>query len=275
MTGILISDITALMSGLFRKISSACVWMRDYGPTFLVHKKSRQKACVKWEFNAWGGKYDDLLADNQTGEQIAQLVEKNGVRVFHPNIVMEGGSIDADGAGRLLTTKQCLLNPNRNPSLNQSQISQYLRDYLGISSILWLSSGIEGDDTDGHVDDFARFFGEGRVLCNFSENAQDANTQVLSQNESLLRSHSDLEVVRLPMPQPLVDAEENRRLPASYANFYIANKCVLVPVFGDKKDKEAAEIISSCFSGREVVPLMARELVFGYGGIHCVTQQEP
>ncbi len=260
---------------LFRKISSACVWMRDYGPTFLVHKKSRQKACVKWEFNAWGGKYDDLLADNQTGEQIAQLVEKNGVRVFHPNIVMEGGSIDADGAGRLLTTKQCLLNPNRNPSLNQSQISQYLRDYLGISSILWLSSGIEGDDTDGHVDDFARFFGEGRVLCNFSENAQDANTQVLSQNESLLRSHSDLEVVRLPMPQPLVDAEENRRLPASYANFYIANKCVLVPVFGDKKDKEAAEIISSCFSGREVVPLMARELVFGYGGIHCVTQQEP
>ena len=256
-----------------RRIISADVWIRDYGPTFLLHKKSAEKACVRWEFNAWGGKYDDLMADSKTGEPVAQA---SGVRIFHPNIVMEGGSFDVDGSGRLLTTKQCLLNKNRNPQLNQSQISQYLRDYLGISEIIWLSSGIEGDDTDGHVDDFARFFGEGKVLCNWSEDKRDGNTAALGENENLLRSRTDLhEIVRLPMPKALVDAEENRRLPASYANFYVANKLVLMPVFGDDKDKEAAEIISSCFSGREVVPLPARELVFGYGGIHCVTQQEP
>ncbi len=256
-------------------IKSADVWMRDYGPTFLLHKKTGNLACVKWEFNAWGNKYDDIMPDNETGEKIAKLAEGAGTRVFRPKIVMEGGSIDVDGSGRLLTTKQCLLNKNRNPTLNQSQISQYLRDYLGVTEIEWLSSGIEGDDTDGHVDDFARFFNEGRVLCNWSENAEDPNTRVLMQNENMLRSHSDLEVVRLPMPKPLVDEEENRRLPASYANFYVANKLVLLPVFGDEKDKKAVEIISSCFPGREVVPLMARELVYGYGGIHCVTQQEP
>ncbi len=257
----------------FHFILSADVWIRDYGPTFLLHKKSAERACVKWEFNAWGNKYEDLIADSKTGEPIAQA---SGVRIFHPNIVMEGGSIDSDGAGRLLTTKQCLLNKNRNPQLNQSQISQYLRDYLSVSEIIWLSSGIEGDDTDGHVDDFARFFGEGRVLCNVAEGKADANTAVLRENENLLRSRTDLhEIVRLPMPKALVDEEENRRLPASYANFYVANKVVLMPAFGDEKDDEAAEILASCFKGREIVPLEAKELVFGYGGIHCVTQQEP
>ncbi|VVB56678.1 Agmatine deiminase [uncultured archaeon] len=257
-------------------IPTGCVWIRDYGPTFLLNKRTRSRACVKWEFNAWGGKYDDLLMDNETGETIARSAEKAGVRVFHPNIVMEGGSIDADGAGQLLTTKQCLLNPNRNPTLNQSQISKILRDYLGVSDILWLSSGIEGDDTDGHVDDFARFFGPGRALCNSSSNKGDANTRVLEENEAILRAHSGLsEVVRLPMPKPLVDEEENRRLPASYANFYAANKVVLMPAFGDEKDKEAAEILGSCFSGREVIPIQAQGLVFGYGGIHCASQQEP
>ena len=257
-------------------IPSADVWIRDYGPTFLLHKKTRGRAAVKWEFNAWGNKYDDLLADNQTGEEIARRVQDRGVRVFHPGIVMEGGSFDVDGAGKLLTTKQCLLNKNRNPGLNQSQISQYLRDFLGIREIIWLSCGIEGDDTDGHVDDFARFFGEGKVLCNFSENKSDPNARVLAENEALLRSQASFgEIVRLPMPKPITDAEENRRLPASYANFYLANKLVLLPVFGDQKDEEAAEILASCFSGREVLPIPARELVFGYGGIHCATAQEP
>ncbi|MFH1094731.1 MAG: agmatine deiminase family protein [Candidatus Micrarchaeota archaeon] len=257
-------------------IPSADVWIRDFGPTFLLHKKTGKKACVKWEFNAWGNKYDDILPDNETGEEVARTLEKRGVHVFRPGIVMEGGSFDADGGGRLLTTKQCLLNKNRNPALNQSHISQYLRDYLGVSDIIWLSSGIEGDDTDGHVDDFARFFGEGKVLCNFSENRNDPNARVLEENEALLRSQPGLrEIVRLPMPKPLVDEGENRRLPASYANFYVANKVVLVPSFGDAKDKEAAGLLASCFGGREILPLPARELVYGYGGIHCVTQQEP
>ncbi len=256
-------------------IPSADVWIRDYGPTFLLHEKTGKKACVKWEFNAWGNKYEDLLPDNETGKEVARTLEKRGVRVFYPGIVMEGGSFDVDGTGRLLTTKQCLLNKNRNPSLSQSNISQYLRDYLGVSDIIWLSSGIEGDDTDGHVDDFARFFAKGKVVCNFSENKADSDARVLEQNENLLRARGDLEVVRLPMPEALVDPQEGRRLPASYANFYVANKVVLMPAFGGEKDREAADILASCFSGREIVPLPARELVYGYGGIHCVSQQEP
>lgn len=254
------------------RIPSCDVWIRDYGPTFLLHKKLGHKACVKWRFNAWGGKYDDILGDDETGERV---VEAADVKAFRPGVVMEGGSIDADGAGRLLTTRQCLLNKNRNPDLGQARIEQVLRDSLGVEDVIWLHSGIEGDDTDGHVDDFARFFAPGKALCNHSADEADPNTAVLRRNEDILRSRGDIEVVRLPMPKPLVDEEEGRRLPASYANFYVANKTVLLPVFGDEKDEEAIGILASCFPGREVVALPARELVFGYGGVHCVTQQEP
>jgi agmatine deiminase len=258
---------------LFLRIPSVDVWIRDYGPTFLLNKKSGKKAAVDWIFNAWGAKYDDLMQDEDTGKHILDSLP-NGTHEFSPPIVMEGGSFDTNGDGLLLTTEQCLLNKNRNPSMGRQQIEQYLKDYLGVSRVIWLKEGIEGDDTDGHVDDFARFVGKKTVICAQEENKNDPNHATLEKNASLLRE-SGLEVAGLPMPSPLIDKEEGIRLPASYANFYIANKCVLLPTFGEKKDNEAADILSSFFSGREIISIPARELVFGFGGIHCVTQQEP
>ncbi|MEW5902471.1 MAG: agmatine deiminase family protein [Acidobacteriota bacterium] len=255
---------------LLVKLKSADVWIRDYGPTFLLDKKGG-KALAKWNFNAWGGKYDDLLYDDVAGEAVA-LASK--AKIFRPGIVLEGGSIDVNGAGAVLTTEQCLLNKNRNPSLSRGKIEKYLKDYLNVNSVIWLKSGIEGDDTDGHIDDFARFVSKKHVLCAFDDASNDENTLVLRKNLEIL-GKTDFEITKLPMPKPLVDPEEGRRLPASYANFYIGNKAVLLPVFGDGKDREAISILRSFFPKREIVPIEASELVYGYGGIHCVTQQEP
>ncbi|MFH1471082.1 MAG: agmatine deiminase family protein, partial [Candidatus Micrarchaeota archaeon] len=252
------------------KIKSADVWIRDYSPIFLLNKIG-EKALVKWNFNAWGGKYDDLLYDDKAGEEVAQVSK---AKTFRPNIVLEGGSIDVNGDGSVLTTEQCLLHKNRNPSLSRDQIEQYLKDYLNVDKIIWLKSGIEGDDTDGHIDDFARFVSKKDVLCAFDNASDDENTLVLKKNLELLEK-TDFEITKLPMPKPLVDQAEGRRLPASYANFYIGNNVVLLPVFGDAKDKEAIAILSGFFPKREIVPIEASELVYGYGGIHCVTQQEP
>ena len=273
----------------FHKIKSADVWIRDYGITYLLNHNNGdrensanagKKGGVKWIYNAYGGKYEDLAYDNIAGEDLACAEAQEGVKIFHPGIVLEGGSIEVDGEGTLLTTEQCLLNKNRNPDLSRGQIENYLKEYTGARKIIWLKSGIDGDDTDGHIDDFARFFGKGKVLCASNADLGDKDGEVLRKNRDLLNSSSDasgsdLEVILLPMPRPLVDKEENRRLPASYANFYIGSKVVLLPIFGDKMDKEAASIMQSCFQGREIVPVPASELVFGYGGIHCVTQQEP
>ncbi len=262
---------------LFYRIKSADVWIRDYGPTFLLNRKTGKKATVKWKYNAYGGKYEDLLYDDITGRKVA---EASRVMIFEPGMVLEGGSIDVDGKGMLITTEQCLLNTNRNPSMDRAQIEEYLCEYTGVSRIIWLKSGIEGDDTDGHVDDFARFAANGTVLCASGSEAGEKDDAVLKRNFEILKNETDaegteLEVVKLPMPKPLVDRAENRQLPASYANFYVGNKVVLLPVFGDANDSEAIRIMGNSFPGRDIVPIMARELVFGYGGIHCITQQEP
>jgi len=257
----------------FIHIRSADVWIRDYGPTFLLHRETGRKAAVKWNFNAWGGKYDDLMYDDVAGQHV---VERSGVPYFKPDIVLEGGSIDVNGEGLVLTTEQCLLNRNRNPQLDRNQIEGFLRDYISTPNVIWLSSGIEGDDTDGHIDDFARFSSRAAVLCAHSR--QGENAPVLERNWEILKHCQDsfgMELQRLPMPQPLYLEEEDRNLPASYANFYIGNKVVLLPVFDDPADREAVQILASYFPGREVVPIQAKELVYGYGGIHCVTQQEP
>jgi agmatine deiminase len=259
------------------QIRSADVWVRDYGPTFVLSADRKRKAAVKWNFNAWGGKYDDLLYDNIAGED---LLRRSGVRSFRPNIVMEGGSIDVNGLGTVLTTEQCLLNKNRNPQLGKAEIEGYLEDYLNVSKVIWLSSGIDGDDTDGHVDDFARFVSPSTVLCAHSHSDLGGNRAVLERNLRTLKEATDqdgrpLEVWELPMPEPIQLPEEERFLPASYANFYIANKVVLLPVFKDASDAAAIELLLNCFPGREVVPIYARDLVYGYGGLHCVTQQEP
>ena len=262
---------------IFLHIPSADVWVRDYGPTFVLSRDKRMKAAVKWVFNAWGGKYDDLLADNVTGEEI---VRKAGLRSFRPNIVMEGGSLDVNGEGTVLTTEQCLLNPNRNSHLSKAEIEAYLEDYLDAPSVIWLSSGIDGDDTDGHVDDFARFVAPRQVVCSHSHSDLGGNRSVLEKNLRILKRARDqdgelLEVIELPMPTPIELPEEERFLPASYANFYIVNRVVLLPVFGDENDPMAKDILQQCFPDREVVSILARELVYGYGGFHCVTQQEP
>jgi agmatine deiminase len=258
------------------RIKSADVWIRDYGPTFL-RQRAGALAAVKWRFNAWGGKYDDLLYDDITGEEVVRTA---AVPVFRPGIVLEGGSIDVNGAGSVLTTEQCLLNKNRNPELTRTQIESYLREYLNVTDVIWLKGGIEGDDTDGHIDDFARFVSPTKALCAFSEDPGTQNAAVLRANYSLLRSARDqdgalLDVERLPMPAPLWLDEEKRWLPASYANFYVGNKVVLLPFFGDRNDAVAQSILTRCFPGRTVVPIDATDLVYGYGGIHCVTQQEP
>jgi agmatine deiminase len=259
------------------RIRSSDVWIRDYGPTFLIHAKKRTRAAVKWRFNAWGGKYDDLLYDDVAGEEVVRSAK---VRVFRPGIVMEGGSIDVNGLGSVLTTEQCLLNKNRNPHLDRQGIEEYLREYLGAPHVIWLKSGIEGDDTDGHVDDFARFVASDRVLCSYSQSKATSNGAVLKVNLDILRRSVDqegksLKVSTLPMPKPLWLEEERRYLPASYANFYVGNECVLLPVFKDRNDRKAMELLEGAFPKRRVIPIHAAELVYGYGGIHCVTQQEP
>jgi agmatine deiminase len=273
-----ISKVGARSSNVkFIKIKSADVWIRDYGPTYLLSRGREIKAAIKWNFNAWGGKYDDLMYDDKTGEEV---IRWSGLRTFRPNIVLEGGSIDVNGKGTVLTTEQCLLNKNRNPRLSKADIESYLQEYLNVSKVIWLRSGIDGDDTDGHVDDFARFVSEKVVLCAHSTSNEGENRDVLDNNLRILNDARDqdgnaLEVIKLPMPKPIELPEEERWLPASYANFYIGNKALLLPAFSDENDGEARDVLTSYFPGREMVPIEAKDLVYGYGGFHCVTQQDP
>jgi agmatine deiminase len=261
----------------FHMIESADVWMRDYGPIFVKKGgKGRGVAATKWEFNAWGGKYDDLLPDNETGLEVAR---STGLRIFEPGVVLEGGSIDVNGRGSLLTTEQCLLNKNRNPKLGKAQLERLLHDYLGVDVVVWLGEGVAGDDTDGHVDDIARFVNEDTVVCMTEPDAGDANYAALKHDRAVLSAHKDregrrLEVVPIEMPRSIEG--DGARLPASYANFYVGNSAVLVPVFGDaRRDSAALETLSESFQGRNIVPVNCRELVYGFGGIHCVSQQQP
>ena len=262
----------------FHILSYADVWFRDYGPTFVVREDCEpdegRLAAVSWIFNAWGEKYPELMADAAIPDLINQDLR---IRLFRPGIVLEGGSIDVNGCGTLLTTEQCLLHENRNPSLSQEEIEGYLREYLGVSKIIWLKEGIAGDDTDGHVDDIARFVDPLTVLCAYEDDPEDENYLLLRHNYELLCRETDqegrpLKVIKLPMPAPV---GSERRLPASYANFYIGNDAVLVPVFGDKNDGKALQIIQEAFPGRKVVGINCREMVAGLGAVHCVSQQQP
>ncbi|MFH1750094.1 MAG: agmatine deiminase family protein [Candidatus Micrarchaeota archaeon] len=255
----------------FRCIRTSDVWVRDYGPTFVIESKTNRVAAVKWKFNAWGGKYDDLLHDDEAGEKIAKMSD---CEIFRPGIFLEGGSIDVNGRGALLTTEQCLLNKNRNPDLARVDIEVVLKDHLSVDNIIWLGKGIEGDDTDGHIDDIARFASEKAVLCAYSNKA-DADGYALRKNYEMLKDRSDFEVCKLPMPDRIIDAHDGRTLPATYANFYICNSSVLVPAFGTPKDRVATDLIEGFFPNREILRIRCNELVFGYGAIHCITQQVP
>ncbi len=250
-------------------------WCRDHGPIFIVRQEEPRLAIVDWDYNAWGGKYPPYDLDEVVPTRIAEQLK---LPVYYPKLILEGGSIDVNGAGALLTTTSCLLNPNRNAKHSQAQIEQALRDYLGVTQIIWLGDGIEGDDTDGHIDDITRFVAPNVVVTALEKDQKDPNYEPLQKNlEELqkvtLSDGSPLEIVTLPMP-PRIE-REGRRLPASYANFYIANKVVLLPVFGAPADRKAITILKKCFPGRKIVPIDCRDLVWGLGAFHCLTQQQP
>jgi agmatine deiminase len=244
-------------------------WCRDHGPIFLTRAADPKLAVVDWDYNAWGNKYPPFDLDEVVPTHVAKILD---LPVFYPRMILEGGSIDVNGAGLLLTSESCLLNKNRNPNLSRQEIEQRLRDYLGVREILWFGDGIEGDDTDGHIDDLARFVSEKTVVTVIEEDSADANYKPLQENLARLRAMK-LDIVTLPMPKKIV--REDLRLPASYANFYIANTCVLVSTFADANDDKALSILRECFPGREIVGLDCRELIWGLGAFHCLTQQQP
>ena len=245
------------------------VWTRDYGPLF-VKNRSGDVALTWWRFNGWA-KYNDFERDTSVPGAIAPRLRRP---MWQPDMVLEGGSIDVNGSGLLLTTEECLLSPvqARNPKLSRSEIEGHLKDYLGIKRVIWLRNGINGDDTHGHVDDIARFVSTDTVVAAWEGDRADVNHEPLAENARLLRD-AGLRVVKLPMPRPLVFA--GRRLPASYANFYIANGLVLVPTFNDPNDRVALGILSRLFPAREVVGIHSTELIWGLGALHCMTQQQP
>ena len=287
----------------YHQIPTVDSWIRDYGPNFLLFDKLKfiakpgkrplneandklkfighPLAYNDWIFNAWGNKYEELKKDGSIPARLESLLK---VPRFEPGIVLEGGSIEVNGAGCVLTTEQCLLNPNRNPRLSKIEIEQYLKNYLAVERVLWLGEGIVGDDTDGHVDDIARFVSPNVIVCAVEEDPQDANYKLLQDNLKRLRAMEDVqgrhfEVVTLPLPGVVggtsTDSRNLVRLPASYANFYIANNVVLAPIFGHANDPRALNCLEKLFPSRRVVGINCEPLVWGMGTIHCVTQQQP
>jgi len=251
-------------------------WCRDHGPSFLIRNNAEHpKAIIDWNINAWGGKYPPYDLDDVIPTSIANALN---LPVFYPNIIMEGGSVDFNGAGTIMTSKSCLLNPNRNPHLNQHQIEKYLCDYYGIDQILWVSDGIVGDDTDGHIDDTVRFVNEDTVLTVVENNVNSKNYELLNQNlkelkQMRLLNGKQLNIVELPMPREVI--YEEQLLPASYANFYISNGHIIVPTFRCDQDDKAMQLIQSCFPSRQVVGIDSTDIIWGLGSFHCLSQQEP
>ena len=251
-------------------------WCRDHGPAFLINLMADiKKVIVDWGYNAWGGKYPPFDLDDNIPTLVARHYD---IPVYYPGIVMEGGSVEFNGKGSLITSTACLLNPNRNPELSQTEIEEYLVRYYGVEQVLWIDEGIVGDDTDGHIDDTVRFVNEDTVLAVVEENRNDDNYALLQQNlrqlqQMRLLGDRQLNIVELPMPEAVV--YEDQRLPASYANFYIANRSVIVPTFRCSQDDRALQIIADCFPGREVVGIDSTEIIWGLGSFHCLSQQEP
>lgn len=253
-------------------------WARDFGACFVVRGEAnepRDRAIVDWGFDCWGRKYPDYEHDNRIPRLVAA---RYGYRVFSPNLVLEGGSIDVNGRGTVLTTKSCLLNPNRHAALGREVIEDYLAAYLDAPNVIWLGDGIAGDDTDGHIDDMARFTDESTIVMAFEDDPRDENHEPLRENLELLRGArgqdgQSFDVVTLPMPDLVV--HEGERLPASYANFTIANTAVLVPTYRCRRDSEALGILGELFPDRRVIGIDCTDLVLGLGAIHCITQQQP
>ncbi len=274
------AEARAVLDGLrverisFHPVPTNEPWCRDHGPIFLIRRDEPRLAVVDWDYNAWGGKYPPFELDEVVPTRIAEILD---LPVFYPRMILEGGSIEVNGAGALLTSEGCLLNKNRNPGLGREEIENRLRDYLGVTDILWLGQGTEGDDTDGHIDNLARFVSERRVVTVVEDDRASANYEPLQENLRRLRamkiSGHPLEIIELPMPRRMV--REDLVLPASYANFYIANSVVLVPTYADPNDQKVLETLSGLFPDRRVIGIDCRELIWGLGAFHCLTQQQP
>jgi agmatine deiminase len=269
---------TRLSKVTFHHIPTNECWARDHGPAFVQRtRRGRvETAVVDWGFNAWGGKYPPWDADDAVPSRVAAAL---GLPVFHADIVMEGGAIDVNGEGTLLTTTSCLLHKNRNPRKSKAEIEAYLKAYYGQRHVIWLGEGIAGDDTDGHVDDLARFIGPATIVTAVETDRSDANFTVLADNRRRLDKARDADgrpftIVELPMPRPVVF--EGQRLPATYVNFLFVNGGLLVPTFGDKvRDRQALSTLQRALPGRRVVGVDCRALIWGLGAIHCLTQQQP
>lgn len=258
----------------FLEIPTNDCWVRDFGPLTVLDKNNQAIFC-DWRFNTWGGKYPPWNDDDTFCTRLAKKINFPNKPIF---FVLEGGSIDTNGEGLFLTTRSCLLNPNRNPQLNQKQIEKTLTKHLGARDFLWLENGIKGDDTDGHIDDITRFYCANGILSVLASDKKDPNYEVLKQNWQLLEkliSQKNLNIDLKALPQPKAQELAGCVLPLSYANFYIANDCVLVPVFKDKNDDKALDIISTVFPKRKLIPINCQKLLFGLGGLHCMTMQIP
>ena len=262
----------------FHYIPTNDAWCRDHGPIFVERGDAgaREQVILDWGFNAWGGKYPPYDLDDVVPTRIGAEL---GIPVQHPGMILEGGSIDVNGRGSLLTTTSCLLNPNRNPHLTQSEIEACLREWLGATNILWLGDGIAGDDTDGHIDDITRFTDETTIVTAVQPDRSDPDHEPLDANLRRLREMTDQDgrpfrIVTMPMPAPV--EYDGARLPASYANFYIANGVVLLPTYRDPvNDAEARRVLQELFPTRRVVAIDCTDLVWGLGAFHCVSQQWP
>ena len=276
-------DVTAVLRGIgtdmknvfLHQFKTNDAWCRDHGPAFLVDEQGKCAAMINWRYNAWGGKYPAEL-DNEIPRLIHGLYPH--LQLIETDMVMEGGSIDVNGVGDLLTTTSCLLNENRNPQLKQSQIEEYLCRFYGVRNVIWLGDGIVGDDTDGHVDDLSRFVNEDTIVTAVEDDKWDENYKPLQENLKLLNScrlasGKQPNVVELPMPD--VVTYEDQRLPASYANFYIANGKVIFPTYKCVTDTSAAYILEECFPDREIIGIDSTDIIWGLGSFHCLSQQMP
>lgn len=250
-------------------------WMRDVAPTF-VHDRAGAPVIVHWAFNAWGGKYAPWDEDARIPQRIA---EATGIERVVPGMVLEGGAIDVNGAGLLMAAEACVLNPNRNGAMVREDVEDRLRAFLGIQRVVWLARGLEGDDTDGHCDNLARFVGDDTIVMPQEKNTQDANHAILRENAERLAGQTTLDrrplrVIELPMPPPQYHGAG--RLPANYSNFYVGNAVVVMPTFANPRtDGLAREILAECFPSREIVCLPGQDVIVGGGNFHCATQQQP
>lgn len=268
------------------------VWVRDYGPITLLRKPQDdsnqpeatapqwERVMCDWGYNAWGGKYPPFEADNAVPRKLAELL---GYPAVTPGMILEGGSIDVNGTGFLLATESVLLNPNRNPQMSKSQIEKNLRKYLGVEKVIWLKSGLKGDDTDGHIDDLARFVSPRTIVASVSEDREDPNYEILLENRDILARATDcrgvpFQIIDLPLPATRISGttvDGSDYVPASYANFYIANGCVLLPLYDKRYDDQMIKLFQRLFPDRTVKGIPCSDLVWGQGSIHCITQQIP